>query len=356
MKISTRQICFILFAYTAVTKLLMYPTILSFTCGRDLLFAALFDFVIGTAVIWSVSFLCSKTDKSFFELLEGTIGNIGARIVYGFFAAFFLLSCLLPIFEQENYVHNIFYDTVPALAVFLPFFVFTLYAGTKKFENIGRCADICMPIFVAIMAFMFLMAFSEVEWSNLLPILKTPPLKIFQGAAGTAYSFVEPCWLLMFMGHFKYKKGDAARITLSYAGGALVVLLFLTFFYGIYGEIAASRTYAIARTSLFFPAIETIGRVDLILLFVLETVMLFALVLNIQLAVHAICKCSGYENRAVISAIVNLAILVVVVFCNHYFNAIYELYFNWMWIALAVFIVVIPPLAWALKRRKTNET
>lgn len=355
MKISARQICFILFAYTAVTKLLMYPTILSTTSGRDLLFSALIDFLVCTAVIWSVSFLCSKTDKTFFELLKGTVGEVGARIVYGFFAVFFLLVCLVPIFEQENYVHNIFYDTVPSLGVFLPFFIFTLYAGSKGFENIGRCADICMPIFIAIMASMFVMAFNEVKFDNLLPVLKTPPLDILRGSAGTAFCFVEPCWLLMFMGHFKYKKGDAAKMTLSYAAGALVVLLFLAIFYGIYGDIASSRTYAISRTSLFFPAIDTIGRVDLILLFVLETVMLFALVLNIQLAVHAICKCSGFNKRPIISAAVTCALLVVVAFCNHYYNAIYTLYFNWLWIALAVFIVVIPPLAWALKRRNANE-
>lgn len=356
MKISTRQICFILFAYTAATKLLIFPTVLSITCGRDLLFPALFDFIIGTAVIWSVSFLCSKTEKTFFGLLEGAIGNIGARIVYGLFAVLFLFASIVPIFEQENYVHNIFYDTVPSLIVFLPFFIFAAYAGSKKFENIGRCADICLPIFIVIMLAMFIMAYNEVEWDNLLPVLKTPASKLFRGAAGIAYSFVEPCWLLMLMGHFKYKKGDAAKITLSYAGGALVILIFLAVFYGMYGDIAPSRTFAISRTSLFFPAIETIGRVDLILLFVLETVMLFALVLNIQLAVHAICKCSGYGNRGIISLGVNAALLLVLVFFYNNYNEIYELYFSWLWIMFVVFIVVIPPLAWVLKRRKTNET
>lgn len=355
MKISARQVCFILFTYTAATKLLMYPTVLSITCGRDLLFPALFDFAISTAVVWCVSFLCSKTDKTFFGLLEGTLGNIGARIVYGLFAVFFLFACLLPLFEHENYVHNIFYDTVPSIVVFLPFFIFSAYACSKKFENIGRCADICLPIFIAIMLFMFVMAFNEVEWDNLLPVLKTPANRLFQGTVGTAYSFVEPCWLLMFMGHFKYKKGDALKITLSYAGGAFIVLVFLAVFYGIYGALAPSRTYAVSRTSLFFPAIETIGRVDIILLLALETVLLFALVLNMQLAVHAIAKCSGYDNRKIISLAVNAALLIVLVCCTHFYNAIFDAYFSKLWIMFVIFTVVIPPLAWVLKRRRTDE-
>ncbi|MDE5667623.1 MAG: spore germination protein [Clostridia bacterium] len=350
-RINVRQICFIMLAYNVVSKLLTFPTALSFFCGRDLLFPALFNFFIEGIVLWGVSFLCSKTDKTFFGLLEGTIGNIGARIVYGFFAVFFLFAALLPIFEQELYVHTIFYDTVPSLVVFLPLFIFTIYAGSKKFENIGRCADICLPVFLTTMAVIFLMSFSGVKWDNLLPILNTPAKTIFQGAAGTAYSFTAPCWLLMFMGHFKYKKHDAAKITLSYVAGALIVLLFLATFYGIYGEIAGSRTFAISRTSLYFPGIDTLGRIDLIMLYVLETVMLFALVLNVQLAVHAISMCTGWDKLPYISLIVNVALATVLITCDNFYHSIQGLYFNWLWIMFIVFSVLVPSLAWLLKRR-----
>lgn len=352
MKINVRQICFILLAYTAAAKLLTYPTILSRQCGRDLLFPAAFSFLIEGIVIWAVAYLCSRTDKTFFELLEGTIGNIGARIIYGFFALFFLLSALVPIFEQKQYIHNIFYDTVPSVSIFLPFFVFAVYAASKKLTNIGRCADICLPIFAVCMAFLFAMAFSEVEWDDFLPVLKTPATGLLSGVSGTAFNFVEPCWLLMLMGRFRYKKGDAARITLSYAGGAAVVLLFLTVFYGMYGAVAPSRTFAIARTSLFFPAIETLGRIDIIILMVLEIVMLFALVLNIQFAVQCISRCAGWDNLMIISLIVNAALMIVLIVCDNRFNSIYELYFRWAWILSVIFTILIPLLAWALKRRK----
>ncbi len=354
MKISVRQICFILLAYTAVTKILMYPTILSGDCNRDLLLPALIDFTVGGIVIWSLSYLCSKTDKTFFALLEGIIGNVGARIVYGFIAAFFLLTALLPIFEQKMYIHNIFYDTVPSLGVFLPFFAFAVYAASKKFINIGRCADICLPLFLVCMILMFALGFGEAKMDNLLPMFKAPAGVLFKCTAGTLYNFAEPCWLLMMMGHFKYKKGDAAKITLSYAGGAAFVLLFLTLFMGIYGPIAPSRTFAIARTSLFFPAIETIGRIDLVLLFVLEVVMLFALVLNIQLGVYAIYKCTGYQNYKIISLAVNIALLTITVFADSQYSGIYNFYYDWLWIAFAVFTVALPLSAWAFKRRNSR--
>lgn len=352
MKINVRQICFIMLAYTAATKLLMYPTILSRQCGRDLLFPAALSFLIEGIVIWAVAYLCSRTDKTFFELLEGTVGNIGARIVFGFFALFFLIAALVPVFEQKQYIHNIFYDTVPSLSIFLPFFVFAVYAASKRLANIGRCADICLPIFLVCMAFLFAMAFSEVEWDDFLPVLKTPATRLLSGLSGTALNFAEPCWLLMLMGHFKYKKGDAAKITVSYAGGAAIVLLFLTVFYGMYGAVAPSRTFAIARTSLFFPAIESLGRIDILILMVLEIVMLFALVLNIQFAVQCISKCVGWDNLPVLSLIVNAALMVILITCDNRYNAIYQLYFKWAWIVFVIFTILIPLLAWALKRRK----
>ena len=350
--ISVRQICFIMLAYTVVGKLLTYPTALSFYCERDLLFPAIIDFLIEGIIVWAVAFLCSRTDKTFFELLKGTIGNIGARIVFGLFAVLFLFAALLPLFEQELYVHTIFYDTVPPLAIFLPFFVFAIYAGTKRFENIGRCADLCMPIFAITMGVILVMSCGEAEWSNLLPVLKTPAKDIFGTAAGNIFRFVEPCWLLMFMGRFKYKKGDAAKITVSYAAGALIVIFFLAIFYAIYGGLAPSRTYAISRISLFFPALDTVGRVDLIMLYVLETVMLFGLVLNIQLAVYAISKCIGWDNRVVISMIVNVALAAVLIGCDGFYNNIYNLYNQWLWIYFIIFTVFVPVLSWTLKRRQ----
>ncbi len=352
MKISVRQICFILLCYNAVSKMLLYPTVLSHYCGRDLLFAALIDFAVQAVVVWAVSFLCSRTDKTFFQLLEGTFGNIFARIIYGLFALFFIAATIVPLCEQKLYVHTIFYDTVPPLLIFLPFFFFSIYAAGKKFTNIGRSADVCMPIFVLSMVFVFSMSVLEIKWNSFMPVLKTPVKDLFGGALGTVFRFAEPCYVLMFMGHFKYKKGDAAKMTFSYIGGALTVLLFLFTFYGIYGDIAQSRQFAVSKISLFFPAIDTIGRIDLIALYILEIVMLFALVLNVQLALHCIMQCTGYQNRVVLSLAVNAVLIILLMVFDHGFNNLHTFYAKWMWIAFAVFANAIPVLAWTLRRKE----
>lgn len=338
--------------YTAVSKLLIYPTALSYYCGRDLLWSALMNFLVSGLIVFAVSMLCSRTQCTLFELIKNSLGEVVARVIYGLFALFFMVSALMPLFEQKLYVHAIFYDTVPSLMVFLPFFAFSVYAASKNLKNVGRCADICLPIFIMSMVLIFAMSVEKIDFTNFLPVLKSPKKQIFGASLGSMFRFVEPAYLLMFMGNFKYRKGDAAKITLSYFGGALLVLMFLVAFYGINAEIAASRQFAISKIALYFPGIETVGRVDLIALYVLEVAMLFALVLNIQLAVQCLVKCTGYESPEILSLAVNGVLLGLLVGFDHYFQAIDIFYNKWMWIVFLIFTIIAPLSAWALKRRR----
>lgn len=354
MKISVRQICFIMLAYTVVGKLLIYPAMLCKTSGRDLLFSAAIDFLISGIVIWAVSYLCSRTDKTFFGLLENTFGNVVARIIYGVFALFFIACALFTVLEQKLYVQAIFYDTVPSFMAFLPFFFLSVYAGSKNFSTIGRCADFCFPLFIASLAVIFSMSFGEADFSNLLPVLKTPASGVFGGALTTFFRFTEPCWLLMMMGRFDYKKGDAAKITLSYTFGALLVLLFLALYVGVYGNIAVTRHFAISKTAVYFPAIEVIGRIDLLVLYVLEVVMLFAVLFDIQLAVQCVGGCTGFDKPMLWSLAVSTVIFALTIIFNNSFTSVTDFYSRWMWIALVIFAVIIPLCAWALKRRERS--
>lgn len=342
-----------MFAYTAATKLLQYPTMLAGSGGRDLLFSAALDFLVVGIAVWAVAFLASKTDKTFYELLKNTFGEIAAKIIFGFFAAFFAFAAIVPLFEQKLYVYAIFYDIAPTLLVFLPIFIFLVYVGSKSFTNIGRCADICMPVFLLSVLFVMIMSVGETDFTNLLPILRTPAKGVLGGALGTLHRFAEPCWLLMFLGRFRYKKHDCAKITLSYAAAALFILFFLAVFYGLYGELASSRQFAVSKVSVYFPAIQIIGRIDLIALYALETVMLFALALNIQLSVYSLSECTGKTFPELYSLVINAVLAVIVIAFDRQFNAVSQTFSKWLWIVFVIFALALPCLAWALKRRKS---
>lgn len=350
-EMKTRQVCFMLIAYGACSKLLLYPNQLAAQSGNDLLFSAATDIIVQSLVIWSAAFLCSKTDKTLNELLHNTFGRVGSIIVMCFFAAFFALSALYPVLENKLYVHAVFYDTVPPLAVFLPFFIFSTYVGAKSLRNAARCADICLPLFLAAMALIFVLSFGQFEGSRLLPVLKSPIKSIGGGAFKTLHYFSEGAFMLMFVGRFKYDKGDAAKITLSYAFSGAVVLAFLAAFYGVFGGTSPSELFAVSKIAIYFPSSSTLGRVDFLALYALEIVSLFYILLNIQLCAECLCSVFKTERRWLFSLIINAVLLVLTVCLDDYFYSVSRVYANWLWIVYALFAVILPPLAWLLRRK-----
>ncbi len=350
--LTVRQICFILFAYSAVLKLIIYPSAAAASSGNDIIFPALADLALQSAVIWSVAFLCSRTDKTFFALLSDTFGRVTARIIYALFALFFLLAAIVPMNETQLLVHDAFYDTIPALYVFLPVFFFLAYAGAKGFMNMGRCADICFPIFVVGAVALIIMSAGQGEYSNLLPVFGQSVGKLAGAALSALFRFSDGAVLLMFMGNFKYKKGDAAKITLSYVGGGLTVIALLAIYYALYGPLAPSRTFLMSNISAFFSAISYIGRLDLFVVYALSVVVLFAVVMYVQLCVHCLTLTFGWGKRSLFSLCVTGVLLVITFILNNRFAHLQEAASRWFWIPVLLFGYLIPVLAWTLKRRE----
>ena len=170
-KIKIRQICFILACMLPLTKTIIYPTTLVYDVGHDLLWSAAINLVAESLIILSVMLLSKKTDKTLFELVENTFGNVGARIVYGLFAVFFIVAAALPIMEQKSFVLTVFYENVPSFISFAPFFALSLFASIKGIKSIGRMADVLMPIFVVSFAAIIVFSLPEAEFGELLPVL-----------------------------------------------------------------------------------------------------------------------------------------------------------------------------------------
>ncbi len=350
-EISVRQICFILIAYNAVLKLIIYPSSAAAISGNDLIFPALFDLAVQTVIIWAVAYLCSRTDKTFFGLLENTFNRATAKVVYALFALYFLFAAIVPMNEQQLLVHASFYDTVPSLYIFLPFFFFSIYTGAKGFTNAGRCADICLPIFLFCITALAVMSVGEGDYTNLLPVFSQPFSKIAGGVPASLFRYTDSAFMLMFMGRFKYKKGDAAKLTLSYAAGGLAVIAFIAVFYSVYGALTPSRAFLLNDISAFFPAIGYVGRIDLPLIYALDTVILFAIVLYIQASVHCLSLAFGWNKRSVLSLGVNLILIIVTFVINNKYSLLYEAASRWFWIPALIFAYILPLCAWVLKRR-----
>lgn len=356
--LSVRQICIIMCVFNACNKLMLYPTTMAAACGNTLWFPVVADTLLQTFFVWAVCYLASKTDLTFFGLIENAFGKIAARIIYGAFAVFFALSAVVPMTEQQAMVHEVFYDTIPSLLVFLPFFFFSLYAGSKGLTNAGRTAEACLPVFVVSAGMLIIMGMLECDFSALLPVFAQPADRLFSGCAAGFFRFGESAFMLMMLGNFRYKKGDALRISLSCAIGGLIVAAACAVFYAVYSDLAVVQYFAITKISIFFSAISLIGRTDLLAVYALDIAMLFSIAFYIQMATYALSKAIGREWHPLFSAGVNLVLIVLTFVLNNKFAFVQNLgsvYLGWAAVIFACAMPAATWLAWAVGGKKREK-
>ena len=294
-KIKLRQICFLFAAVMPVTKMIIYPATVSYYAKNDLLLSAALNLLLMGAVLALVVFLSYRTDMTFFDLLQNTFGRVAARVIYGIFALFFALSALLPLMEQKGFVTQIFYENIPSVIAFAPFFGVSFFACVKGFKTIGRAADIALPVFATCFAVIILLALPEADFSALLPVGGGGE-GIFRGSLYGLNWYTECLYPLFFLGHFKREKGAWRKVGLSFLLGGAALLLFLGTFYGIFADIAVQQQNAIAQISKYTTAFTSLGRIDLLFIFALALVLVFALCIPAQLCVHCACRALGGVN------------------------------------------------------------
>lgn len=352
-KIKLRQICFLFAAIMPVTKMIIYPATLSYYAKNDLLLSAALNLLLMGAVLALVVFLSYRTDMTFFDLLQNTFGMVAARVVYGLFALFFAFSALLPLMEQKGFVTQIFYENIPPVIAFAPFFGVSFYACVKGFKTIGRAADIALPVFAVCFAVIILLGLPEADFSALLPVGGGGD-GIFRGSLYGLNWYTECLYPLFFLGHFKREKGAWWKVGLSFLLGGAALLVFLGTFYGIFADIAVQQQNAIAQISKYTTAFTSLGRIDLLFIFALALVLVFALCIPAQLCVHCACRALGDIGPLWPAAALNTLLLVFIIFFKYSYLELQTIFTRNLWYVFAIFAYVLPVSALLLRKKERN--
>lgn len=347
-KIKLRQICFLFAAIMPVTKTIIYPATLSYYAGNNLLLSSALNFLLMGAVLALVIFLSYRTDMTFFDLLQNTFGRVTARIIYGLFALFFAFSALLPLMEQKGFVAQVFYENIPSFIAFAPLFGVSFFACVKGFKTIGRAADIALPVFAVCFAVILLLALPEADFSALLPVGGDG---VFRGSLYGLNWYTECLYPLFFLGHFEREKGAWWKAGLSFLCGAAATLGFLAIFYGIFADIAVRQQNAIAQISKYTTSFTSLGRIDLLFIFALALVLVFALCIRAQLSVHCACKALGGVNPLLPAAALNILLLVLIVFFKYSYLELQTFFTRSLWPVFIIFAYVLPAAALLLRKK-----
>ncbi len=350
-RISARQLFFFLACIAPVGKLVLMPAQLVHDVGNDLLFPAAINCLLQSGAVFCVLTLV-RSQKSFYTLVAERAGRAAAKIILALLMLFLFYAAIMPILEQSLLVQNIFYDTLPSVLTFAPFFLFSLFLCAKPLSCRGRLWDLLGPL--AIVAFVGVLAFSvgQADFGALLPAGISGVGSIFKGAARSLGWFCDSAILLVLLGKLEYRKGIALRGMLFYLLGGAAVLLFLAVFYGVFSDIALRQIFAFTKISKYFSGITVLGRIDFLFIYLLAFVMAF----YCSLPLHACVECAnllfgdGKVKTPLYSAAVNAVMFSLTVLLNLSFLRTGEvILYKLFWIFL-LFCLLLPVLSVFLRR------
>ncbi len=352
-KISSRQLFFFLAAIAPVGKLIYLPTQLAEFSANDLLFPAAVNFFLQAGAVFFI-LLLSRSNKTLYDLLSYTFGKIAAKIILSVFTLFLFYAAVIPIMEQKFFVHFAFYDTLPTVFAFAPFFLLSVYLCAKPLVHAGRIWDILAPVAMVGFAGIIIFSFGEADFAALAPVGAKGADGFLRGTAFTMGWFYDSAILLLLMGKFDYEKGMAWKGALCYLAGAAAILLFLAVFYGIFSDIAVRQIFAFAKVSKYFVGIPLLGRIDYIFIYAVALVMAFYNILPLHAGVdsltHAFAKRQTRLFSALCSIAVNAVIFSVTLLLNFSFRGFLKIVTQTAFWVFPLFCLLLPALALLLRR------
>ncbi len=322
-EIYARQIAFCAAFILPLGKFLEVPSLLAKDARGDILLPALLQFLLQTLVLLAILYACSRSKKSLLERLKEKLGT-GMIFLYLLYALYFLFAAALPLLDLEKFVYAAFFDTSPTTFSFGVFFILLAYLCTKGIKSVGRCADLCLFLFLFPFLALLGMAFFETDLTRLLPFFGTE----FSGSARafvqTTPQFADGVLLLPLIANLRYQEGDGVKITLGYMGGSLIALFFFAVFFGIFSSLAPREHYAFLKIAQYFPALDVVGRIDLIFVYLLSVILVFYTCLPVIYAVELTARAVKTERKTLLAATVSLALFILLLFTNRHYNTLYR--------------------------------
>ncbi len=355
-ELKTRQICFFFIAFLPVTKMFMLPSIISASANEDMWICSLINLILDFITVLSLSLICKNLKTDFKGLLENCFGKTGKIIVLSLYFIYFLLKAFLPFNEQKDYVELTLYLNMPKILYFLPIFVSTFYIATKRLRVFGRLADVFLPITIIGYVLIIALAIPNTDLTAILPIGANGIEKIFNGTLNSFTWFGDCVYLLFFIGNFSYKKRDCLKIILSFIVSAIMVILFMIIFYGIFTSIGFRQRFALTETSKYTTVIANTGRFDYIGITCILLSNIVAMSLPVYFASDILNEIFYIKNKWLSPLIVTAILVLTITVLEEYFYSFENFITNYAGFYFLIFANIVPLFTVLLKKGgKRNE-
>ncbi len=189
-KISIRQLQALLILDIFGTGVIVLPRRVTQYANQDGWILVLLATILALILIYIMTSLATMfPNKDFLEFTSIIISKPVAIIIsLGFIIKLILGTCLELRFFSEVVKQTMLYNT-PFGVVCLIILLVSGYAAAKGYETRGRLAEILIFVVFVPLIIVFVIAAAGVDFTNIMPILKTPPESLLKGTFFTLASF-----------------------------------------------------------------------------------------------------------------------------------------------------------------------
>lgn len=354
-QLKTRQICLFFIAFMPVIKFFVLPSRLSEIAREDMWISTLVTSGAEFLAIVCILFQCVKRDVDFFTLLKNSLGTVTAKTVTTFYALFFLLKALNPVFELCYYVKLTLYEAVPSDIYFFPFFVIPFFLSLKPLRVLGRCADVAWVFTIVGIAILITMSVPNMDLSALLPVGVRGAKAIFSGGYLSLNWFGDGAYLLLFMGNFKCDVKGAIKIACSYLFAALLVAVYCAVFYCIFYSTADRQSFSLTEISKYSTSINNIGRFDYIGIVCVLSSELFAVSLPFFFGTYCVKQITQKQNDYVTPIIYVAVPTIILLFYKNRLYSIGKFLLTYGNGVFALANIIIPILSIFLREKNSTK-
>ena len=315
-----KQICALFIALLPLTKIVSAPSVMAGFCEEKLWVPLVLTLISDIALICLIIYVCKRHSyKNAYQILCESYSEGFAKIIFFTWAVFFLLKAFVPLLEHKRLIENAFYETLPQVPAFYPFFAVCFYVCVKGFKGLTRACEILAPLTVFALLLIIYLSLTPGDYKTLLPLHN---INLKSGAIGWLNGilwFNDAIYLIFFIPSFKAQKKPFLKIFICYLIPFLLTLVIFILFYAIFSSIASVKQLAVSSMSIFSLTLVNIGRFDHLAVLILSLCAVFAVTLPVLCSMQCLKYCFKVKRDYILALILcGMLFIAVVIFNKQY--------------------------------------
>ena len=255
-KISNRQLQILLVLDILGTGVTVLPRTAAVSAGRDGWVSVLAAALAAAAVVWLAATLAGRfPSMSFPDYTAALLSKPLAAVLSVGLIGKLVVTCALELRVFGEIIRHTMLPETPFPVVCALMLLVSAYAAGKGYETRARIGEILIFIVVLPLVFIFALAARETDFTNLLPVMETPPVDILKGAGQSLFAFTGMELVLLaypYLARPKRARGAAVGAVLL-TGGLMAAVTVITI----------ARFTAAGTVSSPWPVLDMMDTVDL---------------------------------------------------------------------------------------------